>query len=75
MSPERMRQLNSQKSGKLTPKEMREGWHFCYDWDGLLVNINDTEGEGACCTCGSWTEAEITYAAAYTEQKQKENHD
>jgi hypothetical protein len=22
---------------KLTADELKDGWHFCYDWDGLLV--------------------------------------
>ena len=62
MTPERARELNSRDSGRLTVDEMRQGWHFCWDWDGLLVNVNDTEGEGACCTCGPWTEQEIADA-------------
>lgn len=64
MTPERSRELNSATSGKLTADEMRQGWHFCWDWDGLLVNVNDRDGEGACCTCEPWAEDEITRAAA-----------
>ena len=59
MTPDRMRQLNSPESDSLTADEMRQGWHFCPDWDFMLVNVNDTEGEGACCTCGPWTEQEV----------------
>ena len=25
--------------------------HYCPDWDGLLVDALDREGEGSCCTC------------------------
>jgi hypothetical protein len=33
----------------LTSEEIAEGWHFCYDWDGLLVGPGMKEME--CCTC------------------------
>lgn len=33
----------------LTPEEIAAKWHFCPDWDGLL--INPTMGEFECCTC------------------------
>jgi len=36
---------------KLTQKEIDDGWRFCCEWDGLLVNKNDKEGEGQFCTC------------------------
>jgi hypothetical protein len=36
-------------SEKLTPEERRE-WHFCWDWDGLLIHRDDPEFE--CCVCG-----------------------
>ena len=34
---------------KLTPEERAEGWHFCHDWDGMLVGPGMPEME--CCTC------------------------
>jgi hypothetical protein len=34
---------------ELTEAEIAEGWHFCYAWDGLLVEPNSPEG--ACCEC------------------------
>lgn len=34
---------------ELTPEEIEAGWHFCHDWDGLLVGPGMVE-EGAC-TC------------------------
>lgn len=35
--------------GQLTPVEAADGWHFCLDWDGMLIHPTDEEGE--CCTC------------------------
>lgn len=34
----------------LTLEEKSKGWHFCNDWDGLLINAGD-EKEGGCCYC------------------------
>lgn len=31
--------------GLLTPKEIDEGWHYCSDWDGLLVGPGTPEAE------------------------------
>jgi len=33
----------------LTPAEQAEGWHFCREWDGLLVGPGMEELEP--CTC------------------------
>lgn len=57
MSWERYKQLNSAASDRLTKDEMREGWHFCPEWDFLLTNLNDAEGET--CSCEPWTEKEV----------------
>lgn len=51
MTPERQRRLQGKGGMSITAKEWAEGWRFCCEWDGMLVNCNDTEGEGACCTC------------------------
>jgi DNA-binding transcriptional regulator YdaS (Cro superfamily) len=69
VTPERARELNSVTSGRLTAEEMRQGWHFCYDWDGLLVNANHKGGEAASCTCGSWLEDQIARALAAGEKE------
>jgi hypothetical protein len=37
------------KNETLTKEEAEEGWHFCWDWDGLLIHKDDPEAE--CCTC------------------------
>ena len=65
MTPERYRQLNSAESDKLTADEMRAGWHFCCEWDFLLTNLHDTEGET--CSCRPWTEADIAKAAEVSQ--------
>lgn len=48
MTRDRWRHLN--KTGEaLTPKEIAAGWHYCHDWDGLLIHPGDPEAE--CCSC------------------------
>lgn len=37
----------------LTEKEISDGWHFCSDWDGLLINDDWPESEA--CSCGEVT--------------------
>lgn len=49
-------------SSRLTADEMRDGWHFCPEWDSMLLNLNDTEGEMESCPCTPWTEDEIANA-------------
>ena len=33
----------------LTPDEIAKGWHFCWDWDGLLVGPGMKEQESCVC--------------------------
>lgn len=49
MTDERFKQLMADDNLKLTPEEITEGWHFCFEQDGLLVNSTDREGEGQFC--------------------------
>ena len=53
MSAERYREVTKSEDAVLTLVEFTAGWHFCWDWDGMLVNAYDTEGEGegSACTC------------------------
>ncbi len=37
MPAERYHELETNPKERLTPKELYEGWHFCCDWDGMLV--------------------------------------
>lgn len=34
---------------ELTPEEIAEGWHFCHEYDGLLVGPGMSELD--CCRC------------------------
>ena len=43
-----MRELEL-NDGELTKEEIEEGWHFCIEWDGLLIKRGDPEAE--CCNC------------------------
>lgn len=38
-----------QEEEELTPDDIAEGWHFCHDFDGLLVGPG--MGERAHCHC------------------------
>lgn len=53
MSPERYRELDTAVTPTLTPEERAEGWHFCPDWDYLLVGPGTAEEE--CCLCSMRT--------------------
>lgn len=35
----------------LTSEEIDAGWHWCEEWDGLLIHVDDDEFD--CCSC-SW---------------------
>ncbi len=51
MTPFRLKELEDMTNdAELTSPEMLEGWHFCYDWDGLLVNVKTNTSEE--CNCG-----------------------
>jgi hypothetical protein len=39
------------RGGGLTQEELDAGWHFCYDWDGMLVGPGMPETE--ICVCGA----------------------
>ena len=51
MTRERYDYLMRDTKSELTDAEVNAGWHFCYDFDGLLVNHLDGGPEAACCTC------------------------
>ena len=52
MTKERYNQLDSGQ-GSLTYEELNEGWHFCPDWDFMLVREGEVDGvhvsEPCCC--------------------------
>ncbi|MBB3227049.1 hypothetical protein FHW69_001650 [Luteibacter sp. Sphag1AF] len=49
MEHERYQELMWLCKGDLTEAEMKEGWHWCRDWDGLLVGPGMFETSA--CTC------------------------
>lgn len=54
MLAKRYKELSAGPKEKLTSQEYSEGWRFCEcEWDGMLININDREGEGQFCHCYS----------------------
>ena len=49
MDKHRRFELENKPDAKLTEEEMSEGFHFCHDFDGLVVVPNDYEDNF--CTC------------------------
>lgn len=49
MTPERYQHLTTCAGDQLTQMEIGQGYHFCPDWDFLLIGPDFTEMEG--CTC------------------------
>lgn len=51
MSPERYSELEEGES-ELTSEEIAAGWHFCLEWDFMLINACDPDGEKCDCKIG-----------------------
>ena len=49
MTEERYNQLSNNDNLKLTDDELKEGWHFCDEWDGLLVSPEMPESKHCRC--------------------------
>ena len=49
MTRDRYNELERNPSLKLTKEEIRAGWRFCDEWDGMLIHKNWKES--MCCTC------------------------
>lgn len=47
MNIDRYRELET--TGQLTETEIAEGWHFCPEWDYMLIHPDFPEAE--VCTC------------------------
>lgn len=43
MTKELYNQLNGIDDYKMTQEEIRSGWHFCYEFDGLVRNSNEDQ--------------------------------
>jgi len=50
MTNERYAELMKNMDAVLTDEEIKEGFHFCDDYDGLLVGPTSPEVQN--CTCG-----------------------
>lgn len=50
MTKQRWASLMQDPLARLTPAEMAEGWHWCMDFDQLLVGP-EMAMEWECCTC------------------------
>lgn len=53
MNRERWNLLMTTDSEKLSDDEISQGWHFCDDWDGLLIGPG--MGEMEACECRNWS--------------------
>jgi len=51
MSEERLKLLHHNFELYPTAEEIKNGWHFCYEYDGLLVNAFDPEMRATGCRC------------------------
>jgi hypothetical protein len=49
MTPERYTELTESDTLPLTEEEIAEGFHFCPDWDGLLVGPSSPEVDSCPC--------------------------
>jgi hypothetical protein len=47
---ELMQPFNGDESITLTPEELQEGWHWCEEWDGLLIHPDDAEFRSCACS-------------------------
>ena len=53
MTNERYNQLMNNEDSELTQEEINQGWHFCFEFDGLLRNNNEEDHHelGFKCDC------------------------
>lgn len=49
MTDERWTTLMQFDHEQLTPEEIKLGWHFCAEWDGLLVGPGMDERDACVC--------------------------
>ena len=40
---------NTKEIPQLSDDEIADGWHFCHDWDGLLIHPECPEYESCAC--------------------------
>ena len=51
MEKARWEELMRNQDLSVTPEELSHGWHFCWEWDGLLVGPGMMEYHGVSCGC------------------------
>jgi hypothetical protein len=52
MTDERRFALERDPDARLTLAEMREGWHFCTEFDLRLTQGEQIDNQGRCAWCG-----------------------
>jgi hypothetical protein len=73
MTPERWLELERDQNSRVTHGEIADGWHFCPEWDGLL--IGPEMGEFQCCLCDMWRLwlASAEHGVRFTRESAKMN--
>jgi hypothetical protein len=66
MNEKRYNELMNSETFDLTPDEMAEGYHFCNEFDGLLIDPSMGEWEFCCCGAKYYWEGGKKYGAANT---------
>jgi hypothetical protein len=51
VTDERYHALNGKEEIPLTEEEIKQGWHFCWEFDGLVRNSNEEEFK---CDCNEY---------------------
>lgn len=51
MTKKRYNRLMDDLNARLTKEEVVEGWHFCCEWDGLLIGPGMEQEIDCGCTC------------------------
>lgn len=62
MDRKRYIELSTISGLSLTKEEMKLNWHFCPEWDFMLlfqIKEHDEDHDGENCSCSKWTTAEI----------------
>lgn len=52
MTKARYKELNGPVDHQLTDEEIKQGWHFCQEFDGLCRNSNDPDEHR--CDCNEY---------------------
>lgn len=56
----------------LNEREIKDGWHFCDDWDGLLIHPDSDEFRHCCCS--HMKEYKTPERAAAYQQRRDNSH-